>query len=389
MGKRRKVRVDFRRKNKGDARDKNLTRRYVADDSLLEDSTPSQETGARKGAITRKGTVIAQDSADAEKVDSGSPFSVFLEPSSRDVVRGRVVAVQGLICLVEDEASQSYRCVLRQVLKRLLTRQRSAVVTGDLVFFRKVGPQDGVIESVLPRRGVLSREYRGREHVIISNVDQVLVVGSAAQPRLKPHLIDRFLVSAEKSNIRPIVCINKIDLVDPAALQPLVGLYSQLGYRVLLVSAETGFGLDRLIRLLQGKVSVLTGQSGVGKSSLLNAVDPGLNLPVGEVSDENEKGRHTTTTARIFRFRFGGYVADTPGLRQFQCWDLTRQETANYFVEMRPYLSRCRFPDCLHLDEADCSVKNAVADGWIDERRYESYRHLVWEEAAEYPLDEE
>lgn len=387
MGKRRKVRVDFRRKNKGDTRDKSLTRRYTADDSLLEDLLPAQESGTRKGAITRKGTVIACDPV--ENLDSGSPFSVFLEPSSRDVIRGRVVAVQGLICLVEDEASRSYRCVLRQVLKRLLTRQRSAVVTGDLVLFRTVGSQDGVIESVLPRRGVLSREYRGREHVIISNVDQVLIVGSASQPRLKPHLIDRFLVAAEKSGIRPVICINKIDLVEPAALQPLVGLYSQLGYRVLLVSAKTGFGLDRLIRILQGRVSVLAGQSGVGKSSLFNAVDPDLKLPVGEVSEENEKGRHTTTTARIFRFRFGGYVADTPGLRQFQCWDLVREETANYFVEMRPYLSRCRFPDCLHLDEADCSVKNAVADGWIDERRYESYRHLVWEEAAELPLDEE
>ncbi|MGQ9607180.1 MAG: ribosome small subunit-dependent GTPase A [Thermogutta sp.] len=387
MGKRKKVRIDFRRKNKGDTRDKSLTRRYAADDSLLEDLSPAQESGTRKGAITRKGTVIAGDSV--ENLDSGSPFSVFLEPSSRDVVRGRVVAVQGLICLVEDEASRSYRCVLRQVLKRLLTRQRSAVVTGDLVLFRTVGGRDGVIESVLPRRGVLSREYRGREHVIISNVDQMLIVGSASQPRLKPHLIDRFLVAAEKSGVRPVICINKIDLIEAAALQPLVGLYSQLGYRVLLVSAKTGFGLDRLIRLLQGRVSVLAGQSGVGKSSLLNALDPDLKLAVGEVSEENEKGRHTTTTARIFRFRFGGYVADTPGLRQFQCWDLVREETANYFVEMRPYLSRCRFPDCLHLDEADCSVKNAVADGWIDERRYESYRHLISEEAAELPLDEQ
>ncbi len=379
MDKRRKVRVDFRRKTKGDTRDKSLTRRYAEGDSALDDLMPSRETGTRKGAVTRRGTVTAQESDG--HVETGSPSAFVLQPSSKDVIRGRVVAVQGLNCLVETDAGQ-FRCVVRQVLKRLLIRQRSSVVTGDLVLVRPAGNGAGVIESVLPRRGVLSREYRGREHVLISNVDQVLIVGSALQPRLKPHLIDRFLVSAEKSGIRAVICINKIDLLDPAELQPLVGLYSQLGYCVLLLSATTGFGLERLIQSLRGRVSVLTGQSGVGKSSLLNAIDPDLKLPVGTVSEENEKGRHTTTTARILRFRFGGYVADTPGLRQFQCWDLAREEVANYFVEMRPFLSHCHFPDCLHLDESECAVKNAVADGWIDERRYESYRHMVWEEEA-------
>ena len=184
------------------------------------------------------------------------------------------------------------------------------------------GRQEGVIERIERRHGVLSRAIRGRCHVIVANVDQVLIVGSAAQPVLKPHLIDRMLVTAEKDRIRPIICINKIDLVDPADLQPLVGVYGQMGYEVLLLSATTGFGIERLRRKVLGRQSVFAGQSGVGKSSLLNAIDPGLDLRIATVSEENEKGRHTTTVASLIPLSAGGYVLDTPGIRQFQLWDV-------------------------------------------------------------------
>ncbi len=176
--------------------------------------------------------------------------------------------------------------------------------------------------------------------------------------------------------VRPIICINKVDLVDRAGLQPLVGVYSRMGYRVLLASAATGFGIDRLHRCLKGAESVLAGQSGVGKSSLLNAVDERLDLPVAEVSRENQKGRHTTTTATLFPLSLGGYVVDTPGIRQFQLWDVIPEEVPGFFRDLRPYVSLCRFPNCTHTHEDQCAVKDAVADGRIDDRRYESYCYL-------------
>jgi ribosome biogenesis GTPase len=152
-----------------------------------------------------------------------------------------------------------------------------------------------------------------------------------------------------------------------------VGVYAQLGYEVLCVSAIAGIGIERLRARLTNAESVVTGQSGVGKSSLLNAVEPGLHLRVQTVSEETQKGRHTTTTAELIPLSFGGYVVDTPGIRQFQLWDVIPEEVAGYFRELRPYVSRCRFPDCTHTHEDICAVKDAVADGWIDARRYESY----------------
>jgi ribosome biogenesis GTPase / thiamine phosphate phosphatase len=207
-------------------------------------------------------------------------------------------------------------------------------------------------------------------------VDQLLIIASAAEPYLKPNLIDRFLISAHKAGLRPLICVNKIDLVDPASLEPIVGVYSQMGYRVLLLSATTGFGIDRLRRAMTGRASVVAGQSGVGKSSLLNAVDPKLQLRVEAVSAETQKGRHTTTTARLLPLSARGYVVDTPGIRQFQLWDVIAEEVGGYFRDLRPYINHCRFPNCTHTHETDCAVKDAVADGRLDLRRYESYCHL-------------
>jgi len=383
MGKKKKFRIDFRKNRSSKPRKKDLTDRVLSHDEVLDDDLTREERIGGRGELNRRGTVIGQEAND--KSGCETPLPVILEPRHPDSRPGRVVAVQGLMCQVEDAEGRSYRCLVRRLLKRLATDQRNIVVVGDQVFFHPLpgSGEEGVIESILPRRGGLARTSKGKQHVIVANVDQVVIVASAAMPRLKPHLIDRIIVAAEKSKLEPVICINKIDLVDPADLEPLIGLYSQLGYRVLLVSAVTGFGLPALIRTLKDKISVLSGQSGVGKSSLLNAIDPDLQIPIAPVSEETEKGRHTTTTARLHRFRFGGYVADTPGIRQFQLWDLTPDEVVNYFRDLRPYVNGCRFPNCLHLEETDCAVKDAVADGLIDERRYESYCHLVLDEEAE------
>jgi ribosome biogenesis GTPase / thiamine phosphate phosphatase len=289
---------------------------------------------------------------------------------------GRVLSIHGVISLVRAETGQIYRCATRRLLKTLSTDQRNAVAVGDKVLLRREGDCEGIIERIEPRHGVLSRTSKGRRHVLVANVDQLLIVASAAEPVLKPNLIDRMLVTAEKAEIRPLVCINKIDLVDPADLQPLAGVFGQMGYEVLLLSAVSGVGLDRLRRRVVGRQSVVAGQSGVGKSSLLNVIEPGLNLRVQTVSEENEKGRHTTSAAHLLPLNEGGYIVDTPGIRQFQLWDVIPQEVAGYYRDLRPYVSLCRFPDCTHTHEADCAVKDAVADGRLDARRYESYRQL-------------
>jgi ribosome biogenesis GTPase len=221
---------------------------------------------------------------------------------------------------------------------------------------------------------VLSRTVRGQQHVIVANVDQMVIVTSAAEPRLKPALIDRYVVTAEKSKLRPVICVNKIDLVSPADLQPLVGVFSRMGYLVLLVSAATGRGIERLRQEFFNRATVIVGQSGVGKTSLLNAVEPGLELRVAPVSKETQKGKHTTTAARLVRLATNsGYVVDTPGIRQFQLWDVIPAEVAGFFRDLRPFINRCKFPNCTHRHESNCAVKNAVADGWLDSRRYESY----------------
>jgi ribosome biogenesis GTPase len=266
------------------------------------------------------------------------------------------------------------------LLKSLSTDQRHVVAAGDLVWIRPEPARDGVCEGIIeriePRRGVLSRTSKGRRQVLVANVDQMLIVTSAAEPALKPNLIDRMLVTADKAAIRPVICINKIDLINPADLQPLAGVFGQMGYEILMLSAVTGFGLDRLRQRVAGRQSVVTGQSGVGKSSLLNAIEPDLNLRVQTVSEENQKGRHTTSVAQLLSLSCGGFIVDTPGIRQFQLWDVIPEEVAGFYRDIRPYVSLCRFPDCTHTHEADCAVKDAVADGRLDARRYESYCHL-------------
>lgn len=362
-----KLRTDFRKNRGSRARKKDFSRDLAGSDSPVD--APHSERVSGKGDISRKRTL-----AGGEVVEDDSGTHV-LPDVDRTVCRlGRVLRVQGLLSVVRDEESSAiYECAIRRILKTLATDKRHVVAAGDIVWFRPEGKRDGIIERVELRHGVVSRTSRGRQHVLVANVDQLIIVMSAAEPRLKPNLIDRMLVTAEKGGIRPVICINKIDLIEPADLMPITGVYAQLGYEVLLVSAKDNFGIDRLRERLAGEESVVSGQSGVGKSSLLNAIEPDLHLRVQTVSEETQKGRHTTTTAQLIPLSFGGYVVDTPGIRQFQLWDVIPEEVAGFFRELRPYVSRCRFPDCTHTHEADCAVKDAVADGWIDARRYESY----------------
>jgi ribosome biogenesis GTPase len=285
--------------------------------------------------------------------------------------------------VVEAADGRQFRCAVRRLLRTLSTDERSVVTTGDRVWFRLADTEEGLIERVEPRHGLLIRASRGREHVLVANVDQVVIVVSLVEPELKPHLIDRYLVSAEQGGIAPIVCLNKADLVDPVPYQPLVGMYSQLGIRTLLTSATAGLGIDCLRAWLKDRQTVFSGQSGVGKSSLLNVIQPELALRVREVSEVNQKGKHTTTTAQLIRLDSGGWVVDTPGIRQFQLWDILPEELEGFFPEFRPFVPLCAYPDCTHTHEDRCAIKRAVDHRQISASRYLSYLGMFEGKAME------
>jgi ribosome biogenesis GTPase len=368
MPKRNKIRTEFRKKHESRVRPTDLTRDYQRDDTTHDDVRQNERVSG-KGELTRKRTIIGQET------DNQSGVGVARDVHA-DCLPGRVLSVFGLASVVHTADGKLYRCAVRRLLKSLSTDQRHVVAAGDHVWIRPEGESEGFIERIEPRSSVLSRTSKRRQHVIVANIEQLVIVTSAAEPTIKPNLIDRYFLTAEKIGVRPVLCLNKIDLVDPAELQPLMGVYGQMGYQVLFVSASTGFGVDRLKQVLTNHESVVSGQSGVGKSSLLNMVEPGLGLRVSEVSEENQKGRHTTTTAQLLPLSFGGYVVDTPGIRQFQLWDVEPEEVVGYYPDIRPYVNNCRFPDCSHTHEANCAVKDAVADGRLDARRYESYCHI-------------
>lgn len=368
-----KIRIDFRKNHQGRRRPNDLTRKFQQDD--LDDSQlASGERISGKGELTRRRTVISDAGAgNAASDQTGLGAAIDTDGTQT----GRVLRVHGLESVVRSEDGSEYRCAVRRVLKNLSTDQRHVVAAGDVVTFRPEGAHQGIIVAIHPRRGVLSRTSKGRKHVLVANIDQIIIVASAAEPGLKPHLIDRFLVTAEQSGLEAIICINKVDLADPSELQPIVGVYAQMGYRVLLTSATRGWNIDALRALVKDAQSVVSGQSGVGKSSLLNAIQQGLGLRVGAVSQENSKGKHTTTTSELIPLAGGGTIIDTPGIRQFELWDVVPAEISGLFRDLRPYVNHCRFPDCTHIHEVDCAVRDAVADGRIDPRRYDSYVHLI------------
>ena len=371
-GKKRKIRVEFRKNRQKRARRNDLTRDVAAGDDA--DSLAGSERMSGKGDLTRYRTVVVGDSS-----SGGSGREVDLQGCRI----GRVISAVGLNSFVDDGMGERFECTTRRVVRTLARDARNAVVTGDRVLFRPTGTRSelgcpqGVIERVEPRRGIVSRRQDNSEHVIAANADQAAIVASAAEPPLKPSLINRFLISCEKGGVTPLVCVNKADLVGPHELDPLVATYRHLGYRVLPTSAVDGRGLDELRTLLAGKTTLFTGQSGVGKSSLLNAVQPSLALDTGEVSGWTTKGRHTTRRAILLPLAAGGCVVDTPGIRQFRLWAVEPGEVEGLFVEFVRYVPLCRFPDCTHRHEDGCAVKQAVGLGMISVSRYESYLRIL------------
>jgi ribosome biogenesis GTPase len=261
--------------------------------------------------------------------------------------------------------------------------ESDAAALGDHVRLRLLEDGTGAIEEIEERSRVLSRPAPGRpdvEQVLVANPDQALFVFSCAEPDPNFRMLDRFLVVAEREHIPAVICANKIDLVIKRSAKAEFGIYPKLGYRVLYTSATRGKGIRKLSKVLRGKVTVMAGPSGVGKSSLLNAIQPELGLRTKEVSDWSGKGKHTTVVPELIPLEMGGYVADTPGLKAFGIWDVEADELDAYFPEMRDLVSHCAFSDCTHVHEPGCAVIAAVERGKISPERYDSYLRIRQEE---------
>ncbi len=300
-----------------------------------------------------------------------------------DTLWGVILRARSGFYTVRTDDGRDIECRLRGRVKK--ERQNSDLaVIGDRVRIGLLDETNGMIEEVEPRRSRFSRRQPGprgswKEDMLVANVDQVLVVFACANPMPHLRMLDRFLVVAEHNEVPAVVVANKVDLVGLEKARQIFGLYERIGYPVHYVSAREGIGVESLADRLSAGTSVVTGPSGVGKSTLLNAIQPGLHIDTGEVSGSVHKGRHTTTMAELHPIAGGrgGYVADTPGLRELGLWQIPPQELAWSFPEFGPYLGRCAFNDCRHLEEPRCAVLAAVEAGAIPAERHDSYRRLL------------
>ena len=302
-----------------------------------------------------KGTVIRS---------TGSWYAV-LPDSGEEIIQARA---RGKFRLQQEEIAET-----------------NPLAVGDRVSLRMEGDGSGLITEIHPRRNQLSRRAAGRrvgkEHVIAANVDAAWCVQATFLPKFNAGFVDRLLVMAEAYHLDAGLVINKIDLLEdePHAQDAIAfwkELYQNLGYPVLMTCAITGNGVEGLGKALHGKTSVVAGPSGVGKSSLLNAIEPDLDLKTGVVSEKTQKGKHTTTFSTLHQVA-GGLVVDTPGIREFGIWDMAPEELGGYFVEFRPFIGHCRFPDCTHDHEPGCAVNKAVDEGGITTERYGSYLNIL------------
>ena len=252
---------------------------------------------------------------------------------------------------------------------------------------RQLDERNGMIEEILPRQSELSRKdvastaKRAVQQTLLANLDQMVLVFATAQP--EPHfgMLDRYLAICESAGVQPLICLNKADLPYAPYVDDGAALYARLGYTVIWTSAITGQGIDELRALLKEHTTLFSGPSGVGKSSLVNAIEPGMAIKTGFISESTGKGKHTTTGSQLYPLSGGGWLADSAGIRALAAWNIAPEDLAECFVEFRPYLGECLYSNCQHLEEEGCAIRQAVADGVIDTGRYRSYvRILIGEE---------
>ena len=291
-----------------------------------------------------------------------------------DLREGMILLRARLTCDVEADGGV-WRCDLRGRLRA----EGGEALVGDRVMFRELASGQGVIERVLPRRTVLSRQTGGRRAVrrlYCANVDTVVIVCAANEPPLRPALIDRLLITARYEGLDPVICLNKMDLDDSGDARAVIDLYRELGYETFTTCARSGEGGAALGERLRRGLSVFAGHSGVGKTTLLGVLVPGFTRKTREVGPR-ARGRHATTEVYMVRLPGGGLVVDTPGFREFSVWGLVPEDIGSYYPEFLPHISRCRFNNCLHLDEPGCAVMDAVAAGVVSALRYHNYLRLL------------
>jgi ribosome biogenesis GTPase len=311
-------------------------------------------------------------------------------PDSTHGSSALVVEASSSICRVELDG-EIILCDIRGNIKDAITGYVNPVAVGDQVLISTNGTERGVVEAVLPRRSALARPYspdagkiiEDLEQIVVANVDRLLIVASWREPYIWPALIDRYLITALRSQIEAVICINKVDLIeDQADFEATIQPYQNLGYQVLLTSTVTGVGIDEVRTFLQDSTTVLAGLSGVGKSSILTSVQPSLNLKTGHVSEHGlftGQGRHTTTQSSLLKLDNGGVVIDTPGVRTFGVAGIEPAELSSWYPEMVSFAGQCRYGNCTHTNEPDCAIKSAVDDGSISDLRYKNYFQIFEE----------
>lgn len=296
-------------------------------------------------------------------------------PSTGLIIR----AQSGFFFVLADGQSSPVTCQLRGRLKQG-RREGDIAAVGDRVTFVLESDGTGSIAEILPRKSEIVRldprpqgEYR---QILLANPDQAVFVFACANPEPRMRMLDRFLVIAEKQAVPALIVANKVDITGLQAARDKFGFYPELGYPVIYTSASQGLGVMELKAALQGKLSALAGPSGVGKSSLMNAIQPGLGLAVGEISTFNDKGKHTTNFRQLHPLAGGGWVADAPGWKSLALWDTRPEEIDGYFPELAALVQDCQFSDCSHIHEPGCAVLAAVSDGRVRPARYDSYLRL-------------
>jgi len=359
---------------------KEILRGDIEDDPLFEFSTERVVPKGREEERVNLWTKLEREVRQAPDTRAdGSPVS-------SDWKEGVVVRVSTSTYDV-DLGEQTVLCGVRGSLSATQTGYTNVVAVGDRVLVSLGQADHGIIEKVLPRRSLLARPdvlNPDLGQVVVSNVDQMLIVAAWEEPRIWFELIDRYLIAAAQGRMKPLVCLNKIDLAeDPADYHTEMSPYQDLGYTVLFTSALTGEGIAELRTHLAGEATVVTGRSGVGKSSLLMAVEPELDLRVEEVSYYSGEGKHTTAQVSLLKLTGGGYVVDTPGIRELGLITVHRHELVLYFPEITALAGACRFGDCSHTHEPGCAVVKAVEEGKIPWSRYASYQ-TIYESLPEY-----
>lgn len=287
--------------------------------------------------------------------------------------QGTAIAAYRRYTLVKDQNNNFFQCQQRKSVGQ--------VVCGDIVNWQQEDKETGVITSVEERHTILQRpDINGNLRIIASNIDQVFIV-VAHKPELNEGLIDRYLVAAENSHLKPVILLNKIDLFDEeefSNLKQRLQLYQDIGYPVIYTSAKQEHGLDALIQLLPNNNNIFVGQSGVGKSSLINTILKDSDARIGEISDATGKGKHTTTTAFLYPLKNEqGHIIDSPGVREFGLIKLSEQEVLQGFTEFRPFIGYCKFRNCAHKKEPGCALLNAMNDKTISEKRWKSYQRII------------